>query len=162
MAEQFGFHAYGIDRDPDRQRVLRNRGITLFPDLDSLRAAALPAIHAVTLFQVLEHVEEPLELLMELRDLMAPGAVLVLEVPNCEGITGIHSKTDYYNIHPLEHMNCFTRDSLRNMAERAGFTPLKRPPAHATTDPVKALKGAAAPWVRGIRSYGTNQYFRRA
>jgi hypothetical protein len=56
-----------------------------------------------------------------LRARLVPGGILVLETPDCSGITGIVSRRDYDNIHPLEHINGFTPATLRKMAERLGF-----------------------------------------
>ncbi|MGE3820237.1 MAG: class I SAM-dependent methyltransferase [Isosphaeraceae bacterium] len=160
-AKQFGFEAFGIDRAPDRQKVSLDRGVTVVPDLDAARTAAGRPFHAVTLFQVLEHVEEPLPLLEAIRGVMAPGAILVLEVPNCEGIRKLSTLSDYYNIHPLEHINCFTKDSLRAIARRAGFRQVTPPVAQVTANPVKVVKGEVRRLLPGLKSPGTNQYFVR-
>jgi 2-polyprenyl-3-methyl-5-hydroxy-6-metoxy-1,4-benzoquinol methylase len=156
-----GFEAYGIERAPDRQRFLSHRGVTVFPDLGAAVEAVGRSYHAATLFQVLEHLEDPLEVLNALHDAMVPGAILVIEVPNCEGIEGIRDQSDYYNIHPLEHINCFTPKSLRNLANRAGFRAETPVIAHVTTSPLSVLKGEAKRWVQKLRSPNTNQYFRR-
>jgi hypothetical protein len=161
-AGQFGFQAFGVDRDPDRRRAASARGVVVFPDLDEAGKDIGGGYHAVTLFQVLEHLEEPFETLAALGEWMVDGAVLVLEVPNCEGVVGIKSRSDYYNAHPLEHINCFTPTSLRAIATRAGFTPVRPAIAHVTTSPGKVLKGEAKRWARAVLSPGTHQYFRRA
>jgi len=162
LARLLGAEAYGVDRAPDRQETSRGVGVPIFPDLEKAAEAVGRGFHAITLFQVLEHIEEPLTLLTALREKMVPGAVLVLEVPNCEGITGIKSRSDYYNIHPLEHINCFTPNSLRKIAERAGFHTVPPAIAHATTDAARVLKGEAKRWIQRFRPAGTNRYFRRA
>jgi 2-polyprenyl-3-methyl-5-hydroxy-6-metoxy-1,4-benzoquinol methylase len=165
MARRFGFEACGVDRAADRYRVSSDQGARVFPDLQAASALAKEGFHAVTLFQVLEHIEEPLELLIELRHRMAPGAVLVLEVPNCRGlrgIAGIDAAADYYNLHPLDHINCFTPRSLTALARRAGFRPLTPPLAQVTADPWEALVGEGKRWARKLKPRSTNQYFRRA
>ncbi len=161
MSKLLGFEAYGIERAPDRQRSLLNQGVVAFPDLEVALQTVAQGFHAATLFQVLEHLEEPLKVLESLRDVLVPGAVLILEVPDCTGATGIRSKADYYNLHPLEHINCFTGESLRKLAERAGFRAETPATAHVTTDPVKVLRGEAKRVVQKTRPPGTNQYFRR-
>jgi 2-polyprenyl-3-methyl-5-hydroxy-6-metoxy-1,4-benzoquinol methylase len=161
LAGLLGFQAYGLDRAPDRQARAQGLGVTVFSDLEAAANAVGHGFHAITLFQVLEHVEEPLELLAALHEKMVPGAILVVEVPNCKGITGINSRSDYYGIHPLEHINCFTPDSLRKIAGRAGFRPALPAIAHATTDPVKVLKGEVKRCVQKFRPPDTNQYFSR-
>lgn len=162
MATLFGFDACGVERSPDRQKHLRDRGVTTFADLAAAVAAVGPNYHAATLFQVLEHLDDPLAVLRALHAVLVPGAVLVVEVPNCEGITGIETRADYYNIHPLEHINCFTPDSLRKMAARAGFTAETKAVVQVTGSPLGVIKGEARRWAQRVMSPDTNQYFRRA
>ena len=126
MSKMLGLEAYGIERSPDRQSFLSNRGVTAFPDLGAAVKAVGRSYHASTLFQVLEHLEDPLDVLKQFYDAMVPGAVLVIEVPNCEGIEGIRDQSDYYNIHPLEHINCFTPKSLQLSRPGLGFGPRNR------------------------------------
>jgi 2-polyprenyl-3-methyl-5-hydroxy-6-metoxy-1,4-benzoquinol methylase len=161
MAHLFGFEAVGVERSPDKIEELRQAGVTAFPDIESLREGIDAGFHAVTLFWVLEHVEEPLELLTELRGVMAAGAILVLAVPDCSGVTGIHDLADFRKIDPLEHINCFTPTSLAKMARLAGFEPIPRPIAHVTTRATKVLKGEVRRLVQGLLPPTTVQYFRR-
>ena len=159
QAAALGFEAYGVDRSAGRRDVSKGLGVTVAEDLGSLPVEG--GFHAVTLFQVLEHAEEPLSLLRGLHRRMVPGAVLVLEVPDCEGILGIAGPSDYYAIHPLEHPNAFTGGSLREIAGRAGFRPARPAVAHATADASRVLRGVAGRWIRAWKSPGTNRYFIR-
>lgn len=161
MSHMYGFEAFGIERAPDRKDFLQTRGITVYEDLGSIKSLLSDSFHAVTLFQVLEHLDEPLALLKSLGRLMMPGAILVVEVPNCGGVTGIKSQQDYYAIHPLEHFNCFTPSSLTAMAVRAGFAPVFPILAHVTTSRIQLMKTE----IKGVFSMfmprSTNQYFRK-
>jgi hypothetical protein len=162
LAGLLGFEACGVDRSADRRRSSRSPGAVVFPDLDAATEAAGGPFHAVTLFQVLEHVEEPLGLLAALHERMTPGAVLVLEVPNCRGVEGLGSRADYFKIHPLEHINAFTSSSLRQLARCAGFRQVAPAIAHATTDPARVARGEVRRLIQRFGSPGTNRYFRRA
>ena len=164
MAGRFGFQACGVDRAVDRQQVASAQGANVYADLPAAVASVDATFHAVTLFQVLEHIEEPLELLTALRDQMASGGVLVLEVPNCNGIRGISMTgptVEYYNVHPLDHINCFTPRSLTAIAARAGFIPLTPPYAQVSADVWDVAKGEGKRLARRFKSKATNQYFRR-
>ena len=91
--------------------------------------------------------------------MLHPGGIVVLETPNCEGITGITSDPVTYDlIHPLEHINAFTPDTLRRIAQNAGLTPMSKPFAIVATDVKRAAKDLAAPLKRPT----TRQYFRRS
>lgn len=116
--------------------------------------------HAVTLFETLEHLDAPAAILKAVHPLLAPGGVLVLETPDCKGAADIRSHRDYLLLHPLEHINAFTHDTLNSIAVRCGFKPNSRPAAHVTADLVRVAKTVAKSVLkRGETS--TQLYFRK-
>lgn len=73
--------------------------------------------------QVLEHVADPLAVLQEMLPLMAPQALLYLEVPH-EALVRQHppgADLAPHKRHWHEHVNFFTAASLRQLAARAGL-----------------------------------------
>jgi 2-polyprenyl-3-methyl-5-hydroxy-6-metoxy-1,4-benzoquinol methylase len=140
VASLFGAETYGVDKDQDRQRGAENLGVRVEQSLDDLDASLRGALDAITLFQVLEHLEHPISVLRELRAWLRPGGIMILETPNAEGVTSIQSPQDYRAINPLSHINGFTPDALRAIAERAGFESVMPAPAHATAEPLSVAK----------------------
>jgi 2-polyprenyl-3-methyl-5-hydroxy-6-metoxy-1,4-benzoquinol methylase len=139
LAKLFGFDAYGLDRD--RHRLGSSAPSNVYADLHSLDAATKGArFHAVTLIEVIEHVDDPLQVLRLVGDRMERGGILLLEAPDCKGVRGITTETDYDLIHPLEHINCFTASSLGKMAARAGFRVVHAPAAYVTADLLRVAK----------------------
>jgi len=92
------------------------------------RAEDLPGLPdgrfaAVTAFNTLEHVHEPLPLLGELRRVLAPEGALYVVVPNNAFLflrlrAGIGRVP---GLEPFEHLNHFTPRSLTELLRRAGF-----------------------------------------
>lgn len=149
---QFGFDAYGVDRSQAR----RDNGVVkILPDLYEVSSVQF---HAITLFEVLEHLDDPRAILEQLSPLLVRGGILVLETPNCEGVTKIETRTDYLKIAPLEHINGFTPATLSALAERLGFERVNPPPAYVTTDLMRVARNLAK---RFVRREGTQQYFRK-
>ena len=69
---------------------------------------------------------------------------MILETPDCKGVTDIKTHNDYDKIHPLEHINAFDHETLISIAERHGFHHIKkRGPAHVTAERIRVLKGEA-------------------
>lgn len=130
----FGFDAIGVDRAKPRQQ---DGKITVYPSLD---AVGDRTFHVITLFEVLEHLDAPADILKVLKTRLAPGGILLLETPDCAGVHGIRTRHDYAAIHPLEHINAFTHETLKSIAERQGFRCIARPLPHVAQDRVRTIK----------------------
>lgn len=153
-----GFETYGIDFSVTRKSRSNNQGVKILSNLSELDSLNIEKFHAITLFQTLEHVEEPLSLLKNLATRMQKNGILIIEVPNCHGIDGPPVKfEDFHNVQPLEHINNFTPSTLSDICKRAGFLQISRPPAHLTSKISDVLRTEAS---RFIQPKSTNQYFR--
>lgn len=156
-ANMFGFNAYGIDFSTTRIARSAQSGIAIFNSLQAFEEQQIENLHAITLFETLEHVDEPLALLNKLASYLQPKGVLIVEVPDCSEIRGRPETADaFHEVHPLEHINNFTPKTLRTFCERAGFSPISRLPAHITTATLDLLKTEAS---RFIQLQQTSQYF---
>lgn len=157
----FGFHAVGVDRSTARRENARHARI--FAEIDDLKASedGAKGFHALTLFEVLEHLDDPAALLRSLKELVVPGGIMILETPDCSGVTDIKTRRDYLKIAPMEHINGFTPQTMQAFAERLGFEHVKAEIAHVTAQPIKVLKNemrrVAGRWMRPT----TQLYFRK-
>lgn len=161
LAAEFGIQACGIERSPDRQQFIRDHGQTVFDDQKSASAYVPEGFHVATLFQVLEHLDHPLETLLEIHELIVPDGLLVLEVPDCEGKSAIKSESEYRDLHPLEHINAFTPQTLTQIAARAGFALIPTPIVQVTSDFKRVVKRELRRVASLIMKPGTHQYFRK-
>jgi len=155
VCSQFGFVSYGVDRSVPR---MDKAVVKVFPSLADLDG--LPPFHAITLFEVLEHLDEPAPMLRELVQRLKPGGVMILETPDCAGVSGIRTREEYRKIHPLEHINAFTRETLCGIGERAGLRLEKEGLAVVTADLPRVVKGVARHFL-GRGSGTTRLYFRK-
>jgi SAM-dependent methyltransferase len=154
ICHQFGFEAVGVDRSTARRD---KAGVDVLASIDELGERTF---HVITLFEVLEHLDNPSGILKMLRGHLAPGGILILETPDCSGVRSIQSMRDYECIHPLQHINGFTPETLRGFAERLGFESIAKPVSHVTASPVKAAKTEARRVLAPILRPTTQQYFR--
>ena len=161
MCNHFGFEGHGVDFAPDRRK---HGKVSIFPGIEELKhelGDSKTSFHAVTLFEVLEHLADPLHVLKSLNELMVPSGVLILETPNCTGVEGIQSARDYDKIDPLNHINAFVPDSLRRIAGNAGFRPIDRGVAQVTCDMKRVIKTEATRILGRFPKRTTQQYFRK-
>jgi 2-polyprenyl-3-methyl-5-hydroxy-6-metoxy-1,4-benzoquinol methylase len=80
----------------------------------------------ITSFNVLEHVKEPMTLLTQMSERLAPGGVLVVTTPNPSCLHRRLRGLNRWNmVCPPHHINLFTRTALREMLTRLGFETLE-------------------------------------
>lgn len=151
ICQQFGFEVAGVDRSEARRG---RSSVPMYAELGDV----IGQFHAITLFEVLEHLDNPADMLRELSRFLVPSGVLILETPDCSGVTGIHSHSDYRKIHPLEHINAFTHQTLKSIAQRAGFRCIARGPAQVTADFVRVIR-TEAKHILGRDGRSTQLYF---
>ena len=155
MCSMYGFDAVGVDRSSAKRE---NGSFTkVFAEIEEV--AAMAPFHALTLFEVLEHLDDPHNLMLKLRDLLAPGGVLVLETPDCSGVIDIETRSDYYKIHPLEHINGFTPKTLKRFADRLGFSYITKPVSSVACDFKKMGKALTKNMLRSVLKPTTQMYF---
>ncbi|MBU6230892.1 MAG: methyltransferase domain-containing protein [Cyanobacteria bacterium REEB459] len=116
---------------------------------------------ALTLFEVLEHLDEPHSLILRLRDLLSTGGILVIETPDCSGVRDIKTRYDYDKIHPLEHINGFTPETLKRFAVQLSFAPIVRPVVCVTSDLRKIMKTVVKGLLSPLMKPTTQLYFRK-
>jgi SAM-dependent methyltransferase len=123
-----GMTAIGIEPDDvARAYATRENGVPAYRSFDEVRAAGHTTCDLVTLFNVLEHVDDLAGLLGEVRSFMHAGSVAVFRVPNVslysalqrlDGLRGRHTSVLQG---PPEHRYGFSSNSLRVLLERNGF-----------------------------------------
>ena len=74
----------------------------------------------VTLWQVLEHLPHPLEILKEAHRILKPGGLIATSTPNIEGIPSRILRRKWWNIRKI-HINQFSTKTLTYILQNAGF-----------------------------------------
>ncbi|MEZ4437295.1 MAG: class I SAM-dependent methyltransferase [bacterium] len=77
---------------------------------------------AITFFESLEHHDAPIEALREAHRLLAPGGVVVVEVPNWAGLWRRVFRTAWLPLLIPQHLFHFTPETLAKALRAAGFT----------------------------------------
>jgi len=129
-ARKAGFAPRGIEPASGIAALARERtGLPV--DAVAVEEIDLPegSFDAVVLFEVLEHLTDPLATLRRLRTLLVPGGVLALSVPDFGSLWARASGRFWPLYTPWEHLLYFTRGTLRHALEEAGFASVHFPPA---------------------------------
>lgn len=158
QASLFGFETWGIDFSQTRAAQALNQQISILSSLEEFREQSSVTAQAVTLFQVLEHLDDPRRTLLELGDVLSTGGILIIEVPNCSDVSVPKNFEQFRSVHPLEHVNAFTPETLTALVESTGFTKINPGPAHVTDRPEAFVRSELTRFYEPKR---TNQYFRK-
>lgn len=75
----------------------------------------------ITLINVIEHVTQPLHILNEIKQRLQPDGIVLIHTINIGGIPARISKQNWSHIEPLGHFFYFTKGSLMQMLNKAGF-----------------------------------------
>jgi 2-polyprenyl-3-methyl-5-hydroxy-6-metoxy-1,4-benzoquinol methylase len=120
-AHEAGWEAIGIDLNPSAIEFGRTRGLDLHTV--ALEDAAFPdaSFDAVSLFDVLEHLLDPVRTLHACTRLLRPGGILFLYVPNYDSASRLLMGKDAHFIWPTHHLNYYTPVTIRDLMARQGL-----------------------------------------
>ena len=118
------YSSFGIERFNAALRAQVRLG-DLYDSLRELRANA-QRFDLLWLDNVLEHVRDPAELLAQCRELAAPGAVLVVAVPNDFSVLQTHLLASGHISRPFwialpDHLSYFNPTGLGKLAQATGW-----------------------------------------
>jgi SAM-dependent methyltransferase len=116
-----GWQVCGVEVSPTmRRRSEEVAGCAVFGSLKDVAAGELP-FDCIAMFEVLEHLNEPLAFMKEVRARMKPDAVLVLSTPNFSAPEAFRDPHNYHWFSPPAHVSYFTPATLRDCVAKAGF-----------------------------------------
>lgn len=123
-ARDDGWVGTGVEIGEAPRAAAAARGVTLHADLEA--AAADGPFDAVTAWHSLEHIREAPALLRRVRGLMAPGAALVVAVPNAFGAQARLFGPRWLHLDVPRHVYHFGDRALTRLLESCGFTVVAR------------------------------------
>jgi SAM-dependent methyltransferase len=121
-----GFTVCGMEASGWATEYIRKEfGFPVWPaDLEALPSGGDP-IDVCTMWQVIEHVPDPLALLRKMRDLLKVGGVLIMETRNHRGFDAKMLKERWGGWSLPYHLWHFDPVSFRLLSEKAGFRVLR-------------------------------------
>jgi ubiquinone/menaquinone biosynthesis C-methylase UbiE len=125
-----GWDVYATEFSDAAVALAESRGITVHRG--TVEDAGYPDDHfdVVTMWHVLEHVPAPRETLDELRRVLKPDGLLVVEVPDSASLTFRLCGRDWMGLDIPRHLQHFTPTTLVRLLDDAGFTPIYRQTFH--------------------------------
>lgn len=122
MMRSRGFEVCGVELGAESSRIAREeRGLNVITgDLSRLEVEN-ESFDAALMSHLIEHVDDPVALLERVRDLLKPGGVALLSLPNYRCIERRIFGANWYPWCLPVHLYHFDMHSIRRTAERAGL-----------------------------------------
>lgn len=124
VALEAGYDAYGVEFSEEaigaaqpgtRERIRRS-------NLNDGEGDHPREYDVVTAFDIIEHVEDPVEFLRDIEGMLVPGGGVVLSTPDTGHFLRYAMGTRWPMLQPMQHTTLLSKLGLRIALERAGFT----------------------------------------
>lgn len=110
--QAYGCESVGIEPGIAYREFAERQGLEMNPSIDSLLEQEPIRFDFISIIHVLEHLENPLETLLTIRnELLIENGYLLIEVPNFY----------FHDSYELAHLTCFTPHTLIEMVKKAGY-----------------------------------------
>lgn len=143
MAVAFNYQVTGLELSSERIAHAQSMGVQVATDFKQIPESGVDFIYAN---QVLEHIANPREILAQLKALLAPDGILLIRVPDARGIAHRLRRNGWAPsmsaVHPLEHINAFTRTCLLTVASELELKEVRAPIRLSAHTPAQLWRSA--------------------
>jgi len=124
-AVKLGFRAEGVEPAPKAAATAQAAGLKVHQGLLQEAGYADGQFDAITLFEVIEHLQHPQDLLHECRRILRPGGILLVGTGNAGSwsMAAMGARWEYLHIAKHGgHVSFFNLGSLASLAQQSGFS----------------------------------------
>ncbi len=129
LAQKSGYTVQGIEISSNAARYAREKfNVPVYTgDMEKMNIPE-EKYDVITLWHVLEHFYNPLQVLCHVRSMLNDKGILIIEVPNLASLKFQVANAEKRWIggnHPRYHLSFFTKKTLRGVLLQSGFTGVK-------------------------------------
>lgn len=122
VAKDYNWDVYVTDvSDFAVQKSVIDFGLKGFVSPSEKLPVKRESFDCVTLFDVIEHVNQPLDLLKRIRKALKPEGLLHLTTPDYSSFSSYLMGRHWYHLKPDEHLVYFNRKNIAMALEKAGY-----------------------------------------
>ncbi len=127
LLKGLGWEVAGFDRENHTVPEVEAAGIPVHTgSLEELASRRHGSFELITMWHVLEHLENPRATLGWIRRLLAPEGLLMLEVPNCRSLAAKIFGRHWIGYDLPRHLSHFSVTTARRILDEAGFTVVRQ------------------------------------
>jgi 2-polyprenyl-3-methyl-5-hydroxy-6-metoxy-1,4-benzoquinol methylase len=122
VAKERGWEVYGTEYTDEAVTICRDKGIKMQKGkLDPSHFEA-ESFDVITSFEVIEHINNPLEELANFQSVLRKGGLVYVTTPNFNSLLRYRLKEAYNVITYPEHLSYYTPKTLKQVFKKCGFT----------------------------------------
>lgn len=119
--KEIGWNAIGVDMSSSAVQYARNHGLVVrVGKIEELKFKS-GSFDVITLFQTIEHIEDPLKILNKVYSLLRKGGILMITTPSEESFMARVLGKFWFGYRNIEHLFFFNKQSLTVMQKKVGF-----------------------------------------
>ena len=109
------YEVYGHDRNSTSKELCKKRGISIYNDGDKKN------FDVITMWHVIEHINDPIEVLKKLNAILKDNGVIVLQTPNTHSWGFKFGASNWFHLDSPRHLFLFNKKSIDHMCKDTGF-----------------------------------------
>lgn len=126
MARSLGWKEIeGIELSKYAANFARKRGLKITQGTLFTHKFKANSYDAITLFDVIEHVSDPIDQLKQIKRLLKPGGIVLMVTPDIGGFWSWLLRSGWYHYKPGEHLLYFTQSTISTALQKTGFKNIK-------------------------------------
>lgn len=116
---------YGIEPSVSVSEVAEKKGIKILSQYIDQLPSTLFLFDVIVLFDVIEHLPYPQQMILKIRELLKEGGILILATGDIDSLNAklVGFKWSYFNTY--EHISFFNKKSIRTFLQRNKFNQIK-------------------------------------
>lgn len=126
LATKLGWQAMGLEIDPSAARAARTQGLDVLEGTYERLAEYRQAFDCIVCSHVLEHVHNPKDMLIKLKDALKPDGLLLLSLPNATSMLRYHFGENWRGLEAPRHLSIPSMYQLKAYLEEMGFSVKQR------------------------------------
>ena len=125
LAKKRGWEASGIEISKFASNFAKNKLKLNVINSDNLNIFQDNLFDVIVVNHVLEHIENPLLILKQIKKKLNINGILLIGVPNINGLYPRFQKENWPSLQPSTHIYQFTPKTLKLLLQKIGFEPIK-------------------------------------
>lgn len=122
VAKERGWEVHGTEYTDEAISICESKGITMQQGKLDPSDYQLGEFDIITSFEVIEHINNPQEELVNFHSLLRSGGLVYVTTPNFNSLLRYRLKADYDVITYPEHLSYYTPKTIRFLFKKSGFS----------------------------------------